>query len=117
MTSELPTPPELVSDIRGAMDSAHSEWAGNGWPSGRRRTRVLTRHVWQLGFELDVVGLYPMTTASSWDEAEQYARTRLEQRSAHMWPIQHEREHSPLTEFQYDVTWAYFDREYREMDF
>ena len=99
------------------MDAAHTEWVSAGRPFSRGMTRMLTRRVWELGFDLDVPHLYPMVSASSWDGAEEYARTRLEQRGSLLWPTQHEKEHSPLTEFQYDVAWACFDRDYDKSDF
>ena len=105
-THALPPASELASRVRMAMDSV--EWS----PRRGDRTRQLKQRVWKLGFDVASecgATLYPFAGKLGAGLAD-YARRRLEERSAHFWP--YPEEHSTVKEWAYDVAWAAFDSEY-----
>ena len=113
-TSALPTTPELIARICGAMEDAHAEWK-----TGVKQTEAIKSHMWKLGFDLAdefAVPLYSFASSvkATRSAAAEYARARLERRGGHFWP--YPEEHSVLKEFHYDVTWAEFDGEYAGFD-
>ena len=106
-THQLPSTRELAERVTSAMNA--TEWS----PRLGDRTRKLKQRVWKLGFDIASecgAALYPFAGLGS-DLAE-YARARLDERSAHFWP-KHQ-EHSTLKEWAYDVSWAKFGGEYTD---
>ena len=104
-THALPSARELADRVRTAIDA--TEWS----PRRRDRTRQLKQRVWKLGFDLASecgVVLYPFAGLGL--DLADYARGRLEERSAHFWPKR--QEHSTLTEWAYDVAWVKLSGEY-----
>ena len=100
-THALPSARELADRVRTAIDA--TEWS----PGRRDRTRRLKQRVWELGFGLASecgVALYPF--AGLGPDLADYARGRLDERSAHFWP--YPEEHSTRKEWAYDVAWATF---------